>query len=138
MSNCLLCRRFVGSASVTVVGTSLVVNIPAASYNNCTRICLGILQELPDTATINMPVVITIGTDTTEYPLVRCDGNPVTASDLSFRGLYRLKVQTSATSAVFRVLNGLYCSPSNNLAAIPVVAAGAATGAAAGGNTGGE
>ena len=133
MSNCMLCRRFVGSASVTVVGTSLVVNIPAASYNNRTRICLGILQELPDAASINMPVVITIGADTTEYPLVRCDGNPVTASDISFRGFYRLKVQTNATSAVFRVLNGLCCSPSNNLAAIPVVAA-----AATGGATGGE
>lgn len=120
MSNCLLCRRFAGSASVTVVGTSLVVNIPAAVYNNCTRVCLGILQELPDAATINMPVVITIGTDTTQYPLVRCDGNPVTASDIMFRGLYKLKVQTNSTSAVFRVLNGLCCSPSNNLVSIPV------------------
>ena len=125
MSNCLLCRRFAGSTSVTVVGTSLVVNIPAASYNNGTRVCLGILQELPDAATINMPVVITIGTNTTQYPLVRCDGNPVTASDISFRGLYKLKVQTNPTSAVFRVLNGLCCSPSNNLAAIPVPAAAA-------------
>lgn len=128
MSNCLLCRRFVGSASVTVVGTSLVVNIPAATYNNCTRICLGILQELPDAATINMPVVITIGTDTTQYPLVRCDGNPVTASDIMFRGLYKLKVQTNSTSAVFRVLNGLCCSPSNNLVSIPVSAPADGTG----------
>ena len=122
MSNCLLCRRFAGSASVTVVGTSLVVNIPTASYNNGTRLCLGILQELPDAATINMPVVITIGTDTTEYPLIRCDGNPVTASDISYRGLYRVKVQTNTTSAVFKVLNGLCCSPSNNIPAIPVAA----------------
>ena len=120
MSNCMLCRRFVGSASVTVVGTSLVVNIPAASYNNCTRICLGILQELPDAATINMPVVITIGTNTTEYPLVRCDGNPVTASNIAFRGLYKLKVQSNSTSAVFKVLNGLCCSPRNNSVTIPV------------------
>lgn len=124
MSNCLLCRRFVGSSSVTVVGTSLVVNIPATTLNNCSRICLGILQELPDAATINMPVVITIGTDATEYPLVRCDGNPVTASDITFRGLYKLKVQTTPTSAVFRVLNGLCCSPRNNLVSIPVPGGG--------------
>ena len=128
MSNCLLCRRFVGSTSVAVAGTNLVVNIPAASYNNGTRICLGILQELPDTATINMPVVITIGTDTTQYSLVKCDGNSVTASNISFRGLYKLKVQTNSTSAVFRVLNGLCCSPNNNLPAIPVVTAPASTG----------
>ena len=128
MSNCLLCRRFVGSASVTVVGTSLVVNVPATTFNNCSRICLGILQELPDAATINMPVVITIGTDTTEYPLVRCDGNPVTASDITFRGLYKLKVQTTPTSAVFRVLNGLCCSPRNNLVSIPAPTAAPASG----------
>ena len=122
MSNCLLCRRFVGSASVTVVGTSLVVNIPEATYNNCTRLCLGILQTLPEAATIGMPVVITIGTNTTQYPLVRCDGSPVTASDISFRGFYKVKVQTTETSAVFRVLNGLCCMPRNTLAAIPVAA----------------
>ena len=124
MSNCMLCRRFVGSTSVTVVGTSLVVNIPAATYNNCTRICLDILQELPDAATINMPVVITIGSDTTEYSLVRCDGSVVTASDISFRGLYKLKVQTSSASAVFKVLNGFHCASGNSLPSIPVVSNG--------------
>lgn len=118
MSNCLLCRRFVGSVSVTVVGTDLVVNIPAATYNNCSRICLGILQELPDAATINMPVVVTIGDDTTQYALVRCDGNPVTASDIMYRGLYKIKVQTTSTP-VFRVLNGLCCTPRNNSVSIP-------------------
>lgn len=133
MSNCSLCRRFTRSVSVTVVGTSLVVNIPAVRYNNGTRICLSILQELPDAATINMPVVITIGTETTQYPLVRCNGNPVTASDIAFRGLYKLRVQTSPTSAVFKVLNGLCCSPSNNLLAIPVPTAPATTGGAVGG-----
>lgn len=120
MSNCLLCRRFAGSVSVAVVGTSLVVNIPDARYNNGTKVCLGILQELPDAATINMPVVVTIGTDTTEYPLVRCDGNPVTASDITYRGIYKTRVQTNAVSAVFKVLNGLCCSPRNNLMSIPV------------------
>lgn len=121
MSNCTLCNKFVGSSSVTVVGTSLVVNIPAATYDNCERLCLAILQELPDAATINMPVVITIGADTTQYPLVTRNGNVVTASDLNFRGFYKLVVNTNATSAVFRVLNGLCCT-SNNLLSIPVIA----------------
>lgn len=117
MSNCMLCRRFVGSASITVVGTDLVVNIPAATYNNGTRICLGLLQELPDAATINMPVVITIGTGTTQYPLIKCNGTPVVASDIDFRAVYKLKVQTTPTAAVFRVLNGLCCSSQNSAAA---------------------
>ena len=114
-----LCKNFVGSSSVTIVGTSLVVNIPATSYNNNQCLCLTLLQEIPDAATINMPVVITIGTDTTQYPLVKCDGNPVLASQVAFRGLYRLKVKTNTTSAVFKVLSGICCS-SNNIPAIPV------------------
>lgn len=122
MSNCTLCNKFVGSSSVTVVGTSLVINIPAATYDNCERLCLAILQELPDAATINMPVVITIGTDATQYPLVRRNGNIVTASDLSFRGLYKAVVNTTSTSAVFRVLSGLCCTSSNNLLSIPAIA----------------
>lgn len=120
MSNCFFCRRFVQSVSVTVVGTSLVVNIPDARYNNGTRLCLGILQEVPDAATINMPVVITIGADTTQYPLVRCDGNPVTASNIAYRGLYKVRIQTSTDSAVIKVLGGLCCLPRNNLLSIPV------------------
>lgn len=120
MSNCFFCRRFVQSVSIMVVGTSLVVNIPDARYNNGTRLCLGILQEVPDAATINMPVAITIGTNTTQYPLVRCDGNPVTASDIAYRGLYKVRIQTSADSAVIKVLGGLCCSPRNNLLSIPV------------------
>ena len=123
MSNCMLCRRFVGSTSVAITGTSLVVNIPAATYNNCTRICLGIMQELPDAATINMPVVITIGTDDTQYSLVKCDGSNVTAANIVYRGLYKLKIQTNSTTAVFKVLNGLCCSP-NNLLSIPVANGG--------------
>lgn len=122
MSNCTLCNKFVGSSSVTVVGTSLVVNIPAATYDNCERLCLAIFQELPDAATINMPVVITIGADATQYPLVRRNGSAVTASDLNFRGFYKLMVNTNATSAVFRVLNGLCCTSNNNLLSIPVIA----------------
>lgn len=124
MNSCRLCKKFTGSSSITVMTDTLVVNIPAMSYNNCETLCLALLQELPDAATINMPVVITIGTDTTQYPLVRCDGNVVTASNISYRGLYKLKVQTGATSAVFKVLSGICCSNTNNLASIPVVTAG--------------
>lgn len=120
MSSCVLCRRFVGSVSVTVAGTSLVVNIPDARYNDGTRLCLNVLQELPDAATINMPVVITIGADTTQFPLVRCNGTPVTASDITYRGQYKVKLQTTPSTGVFRVVSGLCCSPRNNLLSIPV------------------
>jgi hypothetical protein len=120
MSNCKICKRFVGSVSVTVVGTSLVINIPQANYDNCERLCLAILQEIPATATRGMPVVITIGDGTTQYPLVRCNGTPVTQEYIGQNNIYPLKVQTTSTSAVFRVLNNL-CAVSTSLPSIPVV-----------------
>ena len=119
MCNCRLCNRFVGSASVTIVGTSLVINIPDANYNDCERICLAILQEIPTTATRGMPVVITIGDDATQYPLIRCNGIPVTQEYIGQGYIYQVKVLTTTTSAVFRVLNNL-CTVSTNLPSIPV------------------
>lgn len=119
MSNCKLCKRLVGSVSVTVVGTSLVINIPQANYDNCERLCLAVLQEIPATATRGMPVVITIGTDTTQYPLVKCNGTPVTQEYIGQGNIYQLKVQTTATSAVFRTLNNL-CAVSTSLPSVPV------------------
>lgn len=118
MGNCLFCRNFVGSSSITVVGTSLVVNIPASVYNNGAKLCLGIAQDLPDEATINMPVVVTIGTDTTQYPLVKCNGNAVVASDVSVRDMYKVKVQINSASTVFRVLNVMHCC-NNYISSIP-------------------
>jgi hypothetical protein len=105
-----------------VVGTALVVNIPDRSYNNCQKLCLLIAQEIPTTATRGMPVVITIGTNATQYPLVRCNGNPVTQEYIGQGNIYPLKVQTNATSAVFRVLCDLCCA-STNIQSIPVEAA---------------
>jgi hypothetical protein len=120
MSNCKLCKRFVGSLSVTVVGTSLVVNIPEANYDNCDRLCLAILQEVPTTATRGMPVVITIGDGTTQYQLLKCNVTPVTQEYIGQGNIYKLRVQTTATSAIFKVLDTL-CAVSTNLPSIPVV-----------------
>jgi hypothetical protein len=101
MSNCRLCKRFVGSTDVAVVGTSLVITIPQANYDNCEKLCLAVLQEIPATATRGMPVVITIGTDATQYPLVNCDGTPVTQEYIGQGRVYSLVVKTTVNSAVF-------------------------------------
>ena len=70
---------------------------------------------------------ITIGTDTTVYPMVRCDCTQVTACALRTRTRYPMKVATTATSAVFKVLRNLSCAPDNRLAAVPVPATPAPT-----------
>ena len=88
------------SNSITVTGGTLVINIANGSYADCQKFCLILIQNIPDTATINMPVGITIGTDTTVYPMVRCDCTQVTACALRTRTRYPMKVATTATSAV--------------------------------------
>ena len=73
MSNCInnkcdLCHNLVISTSVTVVAVggvdTLVIDIPAGGcYCNGKKVCLVIAQTIPETATINQPVAISIGGD---------------------------------------------------------------------------
>lgn len=125
--NCRLCRNIVISTSVTVVtidGTdTLVIDIPAGFYPDCRRVCLVVAQTIPTTATISMPVAISIGGDTTTvYPIVNCDCSQVTACAIRTRTKYGLCISTSATSAVFKSLKKLNCYPTDTLAVIPAPA----------------
>lgn len=122
---CKLCDRTIISTSVSVVTVdgvnTLVIDIPAATYFNYYRYNIVIAQSIPTTATIGMPVAISIGGDTTTvYPLTRCDCSQVTACAVRTRTKYPVMVITNATSGVFRVLADLSCAPNNNLASLPV------------------
>ena len=129
MSNCFnkecrLCPNMIFSTAVTVVtidGTdTLVIDVPAGIYRDKCKYCLAIIQTIPTTATINMPVAISIGGDTTTvYPIVNCDCSQVTACGIRTRTKYALCLSTSATSAVFRTLRKLSCYPQETLAVIP-------------------
>lgn len=124
-TNCQLCRNLVISTSVTVAtvdGTdTLVIDIPTGVYANGCKVCLVIAQAIPTTATIGMPVAISIGGDTTTvYPIVGCNCNQITACAVRTRRKYPLRVVTNATSAVFRSLGNLSCAPNNVLTTIPV------------------
>ena len=122
--NCKLCDNIVISDSVSVATISgistLLIDIPTNTYRNGDHICLVIAQSIPDTATINMPVAITIGGDTTTvYPFVKHNCAQATASAIRTRTRYKLVVQTTPVSAVFKSLSCLACAPSNDLATIP-------------------
>ena len=127
-SNCQLCKNLVISTSVTVVTVggvdTLVIDIPSGGcYCNGNKVCLVIAQTIPATATINQPVAISIGGDTTTvYPVLRCDCTQATACQLRTRKKYALRIQTNATSAVFKSLGGLSCCPTYQLDAIPAPA----------------
>lgn len=131
IKNCRLCRNIVISTAVTVVtvgGTpTLVIDIPAGFYTDCRRVCLVVAQAIPATATITMPVAISIGGDTTTvYPIVNCDCTQVTACAIRTRTKYGLRINTTAMSAVFKTLNKLTCYPEDTLAVISAPAATAA------------
>ena len=80
-----------------------------------------VAQSIPSTATINMPVAVSIGGDTaTVYPLTNRCCAQITACAIRTRTRYPVCVSTSATGGTFKVLSGLSCAPNNALASLPV------------------
>ena len=124
-NSCNECTRKVFSDSISIVtidGTdTLVIDVPSQTFNNCQRGCIVLIQNIPVAATINTPVAISIGGDTTTvYPLVTCACNQITACALRTRRRYPFKISTTPTGGVFKILRNLSCSPNNNLGSIPV------------------
>lgn len=115
---CRLCDRLVISQSVTFTGGNLVINLPAGSYNNGEKYCIVVAQTIPDTATINAPVFITIGTGTELYPFTNRCCAQITACGIRTRTRYSTVVSTGATSGAFRLLGNACPCPTNNLASI--------------------
>lgn len=115
---CSLCRRLIISQSVTFTGGNLVINIPAGNYNDREKYCIVIAQAIPNTATINAPVVITIGTGTQQYPLTNRCCAQVTACAIRTRTRYSTVVSTSGTGGTFRLIGNACPCPTNRLASI--------------------
>ena len=116
---CRLCDRLIISEAVTfTAGTGLIINIPAGSYTDNCKYCIVVAQAIPAATTITAPVFITIGDGTELYPLNKCDCTQATACSIRTRTRYATRVETSATTGVFRLLGKVCCAPNNNLTAI--------------------
>ncbi len=115
---CKLCDKLVISQSVTFAGGNLVINLPAGSYNDGCKYCIVVAQAIPDTATINAPVIITIGTGTALYPLTNRCCAQVTACAIRTRTRYSTVVSTNAAGGSFKLLGNACPCPTNNLTAI--------------------
>ncbi len=115
---CSLCPRLIISQTVTFTGGNVVVNLPAGSYRNGCKYCIVIAQAIPAAATINAPVVVTIGTGTEQYPLTNRCCAQVTACGIRTRTRYSAVVSTSATGGAFRLLGKTCPCPDNSLASI--------------------
>ena len=123
--NCRLCDKLIISTDVSIVtidgADALVINLPTGVYFNREKYCIVIAQAIPDSATINLPVVFSIGGDTTTvYPFMNCNCIQVTASGVRSRTKYPVIVCTNTTSGVFRAINNVRCYPIDNLSSLPV------------------
>lgn len=128
---CKLCDNLVISTAVAFTGGNLVITIPAGSYTNGCKYCIVIAQTIPDTTTINAPVVIQIGAGTEQYPLTKCNCAQVTACGVRTRTKYCTVVSTNATGGTFKLLGKPSCAPDNSLASIDGTAPAAPATAAA-------
>ena len=117
-SVCSICPRLVISTAVNFDGTNVIVGLPAGSYENNCKYCIVIAQAIPTSATINAPVVFSIGAGTEQYPLTTSCCAQVTACGIRTRTRYSTVVSTSATGGTFKMLGRPCCMPNNNLASI--------------------
>ena len=116
---CRLCDKLILSTATTfTAGTGLIITIPEGSYNDGCKYCIVVAQTIPAATTITAPVFIQIGDGTELYPLNKCDCTQATACSIRTRTKYSTRVETSATTGVFKLLGNIPCSPNNNLTAI--------------------
>ena len=116
---CRLCDNLIISTATTfTAGTGLVITIPEGSYADGQKYCIVVAQAIPTTTTISAPVFIQIGAGTELYPLNKCDCTQATACSIRTRTKYSTRVETSATTGVFKLLGKVCCAPNNNLTAI--------------------
>ena len=98
------CCKEILTTAVAVTADTLVLTLPQMTFQNCCQYVIRIAQGIPATATNLMPVVIQIGTDTTQYPLVRKCGHNVYANQVKTRCRYVVSV--AADTARFVLCNG--------------------------------
>lgn len=121
--DCKICNNMVYSTAVTYTAPNLVITVPADfTYTRGRRVCIVVAQSIPATTVVDAPVVIRIGAGTVLYPLVNCNGIPVTARYIRPRRKYGTCVVTNATSGVFRLFKNLCGLEQNVLGALTGVA----------------
>lgn len=104
-----LCNHIVFSESVEFSDPNLLINIPSGAYENGEKYCIVIAQSIPTDTTISATVGITIGEDTTIYPLVNSNCTNVNATEISSRTVYPTRVYTNIQDGVFKLLGNLGC-----------------------------
>lgn len=113
------CEHFVRTQSVTLNGTVLILNIPQNTYSNGEKVCICVAQAIPAVTSADT-VAITIGSATTQYPLLTKCGNDVHADQIRCRKVYHTYVATD--NADFIVSPCELCKTGFNFPVIPAPA----------------
>lgn len=121
-----MCCNEILTTAVAVTDDTLILTIPDGTYINCQAYTLRLAQSIPTTATALMPVVVQIGTETTQYPLVKRCGHYVYADQLRARRRYRVVV--AADTARFVVVSDNLCGRNGGTVASLPIATTATTG----------
>lgn len=87
-TSCQMCDRLIVAQNITYAFGVLTINIPAGTYNSGEKYCLLISRNIPATASIGSPVVVTIGSSTTTYNLLKCNGGRATVRNMQSRRRY--------------------------------------------------
>lgn len=102
---CKECERKVYVSDITFAAGTLTLNFPdTMSYVNGCKYCFVLTTTLPDAATVNAPVVVTVGDGTTEFPLLDRCGAQVVASQLRTRRRNPFRVSTTSTGGTVTLL----------------------------------
>lgn len=120
---CKICPHFIAARTVTYASGVLTINIPAGTYNNGKKYCLVVADRIPTDAINGAPVVVTIGSSTVSYPLLRCNGAQVVAGNLRSRYKYSTVFSTNvAGGGAFRLLGKVFCCETNTPSGVTVTA----------------
>lgn len=110
--------RSVTAAAITFAADTLTINVPQRTFNAGGVYFLRLTEPIPEAATINAPVVITIGDGTVTYPLLSKCGGQVTAASLRSGYSYPITLVNGGTDGAFKVLDKLWCAPVNAVTSV--------------------
>lgn len=95
-TRCNDCSKFLKSSSTAQGAGDILIEVPSIPFNNGSRACLCIAQNMPATAVPSDTVSIVISSNGlfTEYPLYTRCGNRVHSDQLKARKVYHIRAVT--------------------------------------------
>lgn len=124
IKNCKLCERLILSTAINydTATNTVIVALPATSFENCRKYCIVLAQAIPEAATITAEVVFTVGTNPAQYPFLNKNCIPVSVTQIRTRRIYPVKLSTSIGNGVFKYIGScpLPCVSNSGVDSLPI------------------